>query len=100
MYHCLGIRGQVCTRTRYEGETVILEIRTRDDKLYCPRCKSRHVIKSGRTIRRFRCVPIGLRQVILEMAVQRLECKECGAVQQERIHFAHGKVRYTFRMRD
>lgn len=45
-------------------------------------------------------MPIGSRQVILEMAVQRLECKECGAVQQERIHFAHGKERYTFRMRD
>ena len=51
MYHCLGIREQECTRTRYEGGKTILEIRTREDKLYCPKCKSRHVIKSGSTIR-------------------------------------------------
>ena len=53
MYHCLGIREQECTRTRYEGGKTILEIRTREDKLYCPKCKSRHVIKSGSTIHDF-----------------------------------------------
>ena len=99
MYHCLGIREQECTRTRYEGGKTILEIRTREDKLYCPKCKSRHVIKSGSTIRQFKCVPIGVRPIILEMTVQRLECKDCGAVQQERIHFVRGKERYTCRMR-
>ena len=99
MYHCLGIREQECTRTRYEGGKTILEIRTREDKLYCPKCKSRHVIKSGSTIRQFKCVLIGVRPIILEMTVQRLECKDCGAVQQERIHFVRGKERYTCRMR-
>ena len=58
MYHCLGIRGQGCTRKRYEGGKTILEIRTKEDKLYCPRCKSRHVIKSGSTIRQFKCLLI------------------------------------------
>ena len=99
MYQCLGIWEQECTRTRYEGGKTILEIRTREDKLYCPKCKSRHVIKSGSTIRQFKCVPIGLRPVILEMTVQRLECKDCGTVQQENIHFVRGKERYTCRMR-
>ncbi len=45
MYHCLGIRGQECTRTRYEGGKTIFDIR-----LYCPKCKNRHEIKSGSTI--------------------------------------------------
>lgn len=99
MYQCLGIREQECTRTRYEGGAVILEIRTREDKLYCPRCKSHHVIKSGSTIRQFKCVPIGSHPVILEMTVQRLECKDCGAVRQENIHFVRGKESYTYRMR-
>ena len=50
MYHALGIREQECTRTRYEGGRIIFEIRTKEDKLYCARCGSRHVIKSGGTI--------------------------------------------------
>ena len=75
MYHCLGIREQECTRVRYEGGETIFERRTREDKLYCAKCGSRHVIKSGSTIRRFRCVPIGARQITLVMTVQRLECK-------------------------
>ena len=99
MYQALGIREQECSRVRYEGGKIILTIRTREDKLYCAKCGGRHVIKSGSTVRRFRCVPIGSRQIILEMTVQRLECKDCGAVQQERIHFVRGKERYTYRMK-
>ena len=99
MYQALGIREQECSRVRYEGGKIILEIGTKEDKLYCAKCGSRHVIRSGSTVRRFRSVPIGSRPVILEMTVQRLECKDCGAVQQENIHFVRGKERYTHRMK-
>ena len=99
MYQALGIREQDCSRVRYEGGKIVLEIKTREDKLYCAECGSRHVIKSGSTVRQFRCVPIGARQIILEMTVQRLECKDCGAVRQENIHFVRGKERYTYRMK-
>ena len=48
MYHCLGIEKQECTRTRYESRKIILEIKKRKDKLlYCPKYKSRQVIKSS-----------------------------------------------------
>lgn len=99
MYHALGDRDQECTRVRYEGGKTIFEIRTREKKLYCTKCKSRHVIKSGSTVRQFRCVPIGSRPAMLEMTVYRLECKDCGAIRQEHIHFAHGKQRYTYRFK-
>ena len=99
IYHALGIREQVCTRTRYEGGRIIVEIKTKENKLYCAKCDSRHVTKSGSTVRRFRCVPIGSRPIIIEMTVQRLECKHCGAVQQEKIHFVRGKERYTCRLK-
>ena len=99
MYHALGIREQECTRMRYEGGRIIFEIRTKEDKLYCAKCGSRHVIKSGSTLRCFRCVPVGSRPIILEMTVRRLECKDCGAIQQENIHFVRGKERYTYRLK-
>ena len=57
------------------------------------------MIKSGSTIRQLKCVPIGSSPVKLEITVQRLECKDCGAVQQENIHFVRGKERYTYCMR-
>ena len=99
MYHALGVRDQECTRVRYEGGKIIFDIRTREEKLYCAKCKSRHVIKSGSTVRQFRCEPIGARPVILEMTVPRLECNDCRATQQEHIHFAHGKHRYTYKFK-
>ena len=99
MYHALGVRDQECTRVRYEGGKIIFEIRTREEKLYCAKCKSHQVIRSGSTVRRFRCVPVGARPAILEMTVQRLECKCCGAIRQEHIHFAHGKQQCTFKFK-
>lgn len=42
---------------------------------------------------------MGSRLIILEMTVRRLVCKDCGAIQQENIHFVRGKERYTYRMR-
>ncbi len=42
------------TRTRHEGERVIFEIRLREDKLYCPKYKSRYVIKSSSIVRQFK----------------------------------------------
>ena len=99
IYHALGIREQECTRTRYEGGRIIVEIKTKGNKLYCAKCGSRHVTKSGSTVRRFRCVPVGSHPIIIEMTVQRLECKQCGAIQQEKIHFVRGKERYTYRMK-
>lgn len=34
-----------------------------------------------------RSVPVGHRETILRMKVQRIECKECGCIRQEKIHF-------------
>ena len=69
MYHCLGIWEQECTRECYEDEKTIFEIRTKDKELYYPRCKSRHVIKSGSKVRQFKSAPIDSRPVIMEMTV-------------------------------
>lgn len=64
IYHARGIREQECTRTRYEGGRIIVKIKTKENKLYCAKCGSRHVTKSGSTVRRLRCVPIGSRPII------------------------------------
>lgn len=95
MYHNLGVREQECTREEYQDGKTILHIRTKKKYIYCPVCGSKHVICSGKTIREIRSVPIGSRPIILRMSVQRVECKECGAVRNEEIKFTRGKRRYT-----
>lgn len=60
------------------------------DKLRCVACGSRRVIRKGGRRRRFRGLPIGRRQVWLQLRVPRLGCKECGTVRQAEITLAHG----------
>ena len=97
LYQAFGVLEQECTRVRYEDKSIILEIQTRKDKLVCPQCKSRHVKRAGVHIRRIRNVPIGGKQVIMHVKVQRVECKDCGSIRNERLHFVRGKRSYTNR---
>lgn len=95
LYHAFGVREQECSRVRYEDKCIVLKLQTRKDKLCCSVCKSKNYIRSGTQVRRIRGVPIGGKQVILEMNIQRLECKDCQAIRQEHIHFVTGKRAYS-----
>ena len=95
LYHSFGVRHQECTRIEYKGNQNIHYIQTKSEKLCCPQCKSRKIIRSGSVMRDIRCVPVGHRETILRMKVQRVECKACGCVRQEDIHFVRGKRGYT-----
>ena len=95
LYHAFGVRHQECTKTEYKGNQNIHYIQTRKDELCCPECKSRKIIRSGSIYRDIRSVPVGHRETILRMKVQRIECKSCGCIRQEKIHFVTGKRSYT-----
>ncbi len=64
-------------------------------RMSCSQCGSREVTKKGSSRRRFRCVPIGRKPVLVELPVQRVECGECGAIRQVSIGFADGRRTYT-----
>lgn len=91
LYHGFGLSDQQYLKTEYQKGTVIFHIQTREDKLFCSECGSFHVIKKGFKERMFRTVPIGLKPVYLKARIQRLECKVCGLIRQERIRFAEEK---------
>lgn len=95
LYQTFGVRHQECTRIDYKGNQNILHIQTISSKLRCPVCESRNVIRSGSIYRDIRCVPVGSKETILRMKVQRLECKDCGNIRQEKLHFVTGKRAYT-----
>ena len=95
LYHTFGVRHQECTKTEYKGNQNIHYIQTKSEELRCPECKSRKIIRSGSIYRDIRSVPVGHRETILRMKVQRIECKSCGCIRQEKIHFVTGKRSYT-----
>ena len=97
LYHAFGVRHQECSKTEYKGNQNIHYIQTKSEKLCCPECKSRKIIRSGSISRDIRSVPVGHRETILRMKVQRIECKSCGCIRQEKIHFVTGKRGYTNR---
>ena len=91
LYHCFGLYDQEYIKTEYHSGCTFFHIRTKWDKLQCSECNSFKVIKKGTIQRTFRTVPIGLKPTYLIAQIQRLKCKECGALKQERIRFADKK---------
>ena len=95
LYHGFGIKGTHYIRTRYEGGAIIFDTRKEDTRLRCPICGSRHVIKKGGVVRRFRALSIGRKPIWIQMAVPRVKCMVCGMIRQIKLSFAEEKRHYT-----
>lgn len=91
LYHGFGVRGQEVLKTEYKGGKIIVHIQTKEKLLRCSECGSKDVIKKGVTERIFRTAPIGLMPVYLKAKVQRLECKQCNCIRQEKLVYAEQK---------
>jgi len=91
LHHGFGLTDQEYLKTEYKKGVIIFYIQTKADKLRCSNCGSFHVIKKGSVERLFRTAPIGLKPVYLKAKVQRLECKVCGVIRQERLRYAEEK---------
>jgi transposase len=95
LYHGFGLVGYEYIRTRYAVGAVIFSVKRKRGKIRCPVCRSRDIIFRGRFSRRFRIVPIGSKRVFLDYEVQRLECRRCGKIRQEKLGFADPRFSYS-----
>lgn len=95
LYHAFGVRGYQYARTDYRGGDVIFTVRQAPAKCRCSACGSARVVSRGRVGRRFRAVPIGGRTVFIDLAVPRVECRDCGVVRQVAVRFADARRTYT-----
>jgi transposase len=95
LYHAWGVRGYRLAHTRFEKGRVWFAIEHDGGSLPCAHCGSLHTRKSGKVTRRFRTLPVGSRPVILELAVQRLWCADCGRTTQAKLGFADERRSYT-----
>jgi transposase len=99
LYHAFGLYSHECTRIEYKGNTIILNVQSKERQKVCPKCGKRHLVKNGYRYRDFIGLPIGGKKVIIRMKVQRYRCKSegCDYDQQEDITFATGSRSYTHR---
>ena len=95
LYHGFGIHDYCYVRTRYEGGKVIFTIRQKREDLRCSVCRSRQVIRRGTIQRRFRSLPIGLKPVLITLAIQRVLCLACNLIRQVHVGFANPRFGYT-----
>ena len=95
LYHCFGLGVVEVLRTEFGNSETVFCCRTPASRLRCADCNGTDVICRGTVTRRFRLVPIGSRRTWLEFVLQRLECRDCGAVKQEALSFAKPYKRYT-----
>jgi len=95
LYHCFGLGVVELLRIDYSGGETVYHCRHPVSRLCCARCHGGNVIRRGTVTRHFRLVPIGSRLTWLKFALQRLECRDCGALCQETLPFAKLYKRYT-----
>jgi len=96
LYHGFEVEGYSLSDIQAQRGAITLKIRQDPGTLRCPSCRSRRVIRRGTTVRPFRTVPIGKRRVFLELPVQRVKCRRCGALAQVDVRFAAERRTYTF----
>jgi len=95
LYHAFGIRGCPYVRTAYRRGEIHFTVRLERSELRCQQCGSEEVILRGKTVRRFRTVPIGRRRVWITLGVQRVQCRRCRIVQQVDVPFADRRRSYS-----
>ena len=95
LYHGFGVRGYRYVRTEYVRGSIVMTIERRAETCRCVVCSSENVWRQGWVVRRFRALPIGQRQVVLEARIPRLACQACGAVRQAAVGFANSRRTYT-----
>ena len=95
LYHGFGLVGYDYIRSRYEGGAIIFSAKRKRGTFRCSECRSRDVILRGTFSRRFRMVPIGSKRVLLDYEIQRLECRRCGKIRQEKLGFTDPRFSYS-----
>lgn len=95
LYHAFDIKGYKYIHTRYENGAVIFRIAHDQFSHRCSNCNSKHVVRRGKVMRRFRALPIGLKPVYIELEIQRVFCMVCQVLRQVKLTFASWRKTYT-----
>jgi transposase len=97
LYHNQGGKSLTLNSTEiFKGQT-IYNCSIPDDKLECAICHSKNVIKRGIRTRKFKGLPVGQREIFINIDINRVLCKDCGALCQVNTPIADSFKSYTKR---
>jgi transposase len=95
IYHAWGLVGYHYLKTEYVNGAIIISIQKNPGKLCCPDCDSFNIIRRGTVTRLIKTTPIGKKLVFLRIIIQRLECRHCHCIKQEKLMAAESKKTYS-----
>ncbi len=95
LYQVFGIKGVNYRSTSFLGNAVIFNVEAKNRHVECSSCGHKDSIFKGHRERYFRMPPIGRKQALLCVTINRLQCKSCRKIWWPSLSFVKGKVRYT-----
>lgn len=95
LYHGFGLKSHHYHSTAYSKGRIIFTVKQDRWSFKCPACNCRDVILRGSSQRLWRSLPIGSKPVLIQMALQRVECRKCAQVRRVQIPFADHRRTYT-----
>jgi transposase len=95
LYHAFHVQGYRCVNWEFDEHRVLMHLEPQEHRVCCPQCNSRKVIRRGSKTRWIKNVPIQSDLTWLVVEIPRVECRECGAVQQIKTGLAEEKRSYT-----
>lgn len=90
-----GIKGYEVKSVIPLAGAIVIQIEQPREKLCCSACGCKKVTCKGSISRQFQAVPIGSMPVVIDFAVPRVRCSQCGLERQVSIPFADPKKGYT-----
>ncbi len=95
MYHAFGATTYDYLKTEYKQGAIYFHLRKKRHHQRCVACRSHNVTREGVETYSLRALPIGGKQVFLLLHLHVLNCKDCGALRQERRDVADPRKTYT-----
>jgi len=95
IYHPWGLVGYRYLKTEYVKGTIIISVQKKPGKLCCPDCSNFDIVRRGTITRLIKTTPIGNKAVLLRIIIQRIKCRHCHCIKQEKLDFAEPKKSYS-----
>jgi len=87
LYHTQGITGFLFTSWNFAGGRVVASLTRKPDRFECACCRSRSVTATPVGTRSVRGLPMGTKNLVLNVQMHRVRCHDCDAYLMERLPF-------------
>lgn len=95
LYQMFGLRGYDFRAMGVEDRRLVVVMEPKRDSLRCSCCGSASVIRHGEVWRDLKTVPLGKKEMILRVAIPRVECLDCHNWRQVKVQIAEPRRTYT-----